>query len=91
MRGDRSFPETVNVTVTNPGTDAVLTRLSELILATSALYRALNKKLDLILDSIGSANDAEAVAKIRAAAAKLKASTDTLEAAVQSHGTEGQG
>jgi hypothetical protein len=88
---ERRLPENVNVTVANPGIDAVLTKLSELGLGLAAFYVATNKKLNLILDSISAGDDPATVAKIRAAAAKLKESTDKLESAVQGHSTEGQG
>jgi hypothetical protein len=88
---ERKLPENVNVTIANPGVDAVMTKLSELGLGLAAFYVATNKKLNLILDSIGAGDDPATVAKIRAAAAKLKAGTDTLEGAVQEHSSEGQG
>ena len=85
------MPETVNVTISNPGVDALRTEVSAMALGLAAFYTATNKKLNLILDSIGSANDAAAIAKIRAAAAQLKADTDKLEGEVQKHNPEGQG
>jgi hypothetical protein len=91
MRGEGRLPENVNVTITNPGVAEVLTKFQEMVFALASLSRSINKKLDLILDSIGTGNDPETVAKIRAAAAKLKADTDKLEGAVQAHSSEGQG
>jgi hypothetical protein len=47
------------------------------------------RKLDQVLELL--MNDPQAIAKIRAAAAKLKSDTDKLEGAVQEHSSEGQG
>jgi hypothetical protein len=87
---ERRLPENVNVTITNPGIAEVLTKVSELGFALAAFYTAVNKKLNLILESITDSSP-ETVAKIRAAAAKLKADTDKLEGAVREHSPEGQG
>jgi hypothetical protein len=85
------LPENINVTIANPGVEQLRTEISGLGMAFVAGFRAINKKLDFILDSIGTGNDPEAIAKIRAATAKLKSDTDTLEGAVQAHSSEGQG
>jgi len=96
---DKSEKAVVNLTVQGAIGEEQLRALSNQIatgfsglgFALSAVNRSINAKLNLILDSIGTGNDPVTVAKIRAAAAKLKADTDKLEGAVREHSPEGQG
>jgi hypothetical protein len=76
---ERRLPENVNlaVTITNPGIDALLTKLSELVLALAAMQRDISKQFQALTDLVtkisGSGLTPEQVEQFARIAAKVEA------------------
>ena len=74
---ERRLPENVNVTIANPGVDAVMTKLSEVTLALGAMQRDISKKFQALTDLVtkisGSGLTPEQVEQFARIAAKVEA------------------